>query len=272
MNWIVNQHNYTAQRVFCIGRNYVEHIAELGNERPEQPVIFTKPATSLHPVSEPVIPLPRCGELPHYETEITVLVGTKGVPRTTEEAVTFIAGIGVGLDLTLRETQEKLLAHGLPWEICKGFDHSAPIGDFAPFSGTAETLAQLRFTGEINGELRQQGDSAKMIFSIPELLRSPGRLQQPEILHRLFQSCRVRFLHLRQRHSQRSGLHAHQVHGLLDRDGIHLAEKSLDQRDRIQLDLPAAFDIPFKELRAHIVGLARRDVGKHGDHALSAER
>ena len=76
MNWIVNQRSYTAQRVFCIGRNYVEHIAELGNERPEQPVIFTKPATSLHPVAEPVIPLPRCGELPHYETEITVLVGT----------------------------------------------------------------------------------------------------------------------------------------------------------------------------------------------------
>ena len=115
MNWIVNQHSYTAQRVFCIGRNYVEHIAELGNERPEQPVIFTKPATSLHPVSEPVIPLPRCGELPHYETEITVLVGKKGVPRTAEEAVSFIAGIGAGLDLTLRETQEKLLAHGLPW-------------------------------------------------------------------------------------------------------------------------------------------------------------
>lgn len=175
MNWIVNQHSYTAQRVFCIGRNYVEHIAELGNERPEQPVIFTKPATSLHPVSEPVIPLPRCGELPHYETEITVLVGKKGVPRTAEEAVSFIAGIGAGLDLTLRETQEKLLAHGLPWEICKGFDHSAPIGDFAPFSGTAETLAKLRFTGEINGELRQQGDSAKMIYSIPELLLAVAR-------------------------------------------------------------------------------------------------
>ena len=160
---------YDCQRVFCIGRNYVEHIEELGNDRPESPVIFSKPATSLVPAGS-TIRFPRCGETPHFETELVVLIGKDGIPASTEEAVSFVGALAVGYDLTLRETQNRLLSKALPWDICKGFDDSAPIGNFSAFSGTADDLAALQFSGSINGTLRQQGNTAKMIFPIPELI------------------------------------------------------------------------------------------------------
>lgn len=160
---------YDCQRVFCIGRNYVEHIEELGNDRPESPVIFSKPATSLVPAGS-TIRFPRCGETPHFETELVVLIGKKGVPENFEDAASFVSGLAVGYDLTLRETQNKLLDKALPWEICKGFDDSAPIGKFVPFSGSAADLSKIEFSGSINGKLRQSGNTAKMIFPIPELL------------------------------------------------------------------------------------------------------
>lgn len=169
MKITVNQNEYICQRVFCIGRNYVEHIEELGNDRPESPVIFSKPPTSLVPAGKNVR-FPRCQETPHFETELVVLIGKQGVPADQNEAVEFISALAAGFDLTLRETQNALLAKALPWDICKGFDDSAPIGNFVPFSGTAEDLANIKFSGSINGKIRQSGDTSKMIFPIPELL------------------------------------------------------------------------------------------------------
>ena len=165
---------YCCRRVFCIGRNYVEHIEELGNERPESPVIFSKPPTSIVAAGNS-IRFPRCGETPHFETELVVLIGKKGVPENTTDAVSYIAGLAVGYDLTLRQTQNRLLDKSLPWEICKGFDDSAPLGEFTAFSGSAEDLAKIKFSGSINGELRQSGDTSKMIFPIPELLMAISR-------------------------------------------------------------------------------------------------
>ena len=169
MNITVSKKEYNCQRVFCIGRNYVEHIEELGNERPDSPVIFSKPPTSLLPAGKN-IRFPRCGEAPHFETELVVLIGKNGVPADTAEAVQFVSALTVGYDLTLRETQNKLLSKALPWDIGKGFDDSAPIGEFTEFSGSAEDLAKLTFSGSINGTLRQSGNTAKMIFPIPELI------------------------------------------------------------------------------------------------------
>ena len=165
---------FRCSRIFCIGRNYVEHIEELGNERPESPVIFSKPPTSLVAPGK-TIRFPRCGETPHFETELVVLIGKKGVPSDRNDAAKFVAGLAVGYDLTLRDTQNKLLAKALPWEICKGFDDSAPIGEFSPFSGSADDLAKLTFSGSIDGVLRQSGNTAKMIFPIPELLIAISR-------------------------------------------------------------------------------------------------
>ena len=170
----IGKEQYDCKRVFCIGRNYVEHIEELGNERPASPVIFSKPPTSLVQPGG-TIRFPRCGETPHFETELVVLIGKKGVPENHSDAVSYIAGLAVGYDLTLRETQNRLLEKALPWEICKGFDDSAPIGEFTAFSGSTEDLANLRFSGSVNDKLRQSGDTSKMIFSIPELLMAISR-------------------------------------------------------------------------------------------------
>jgi 2-keto-4-pentenoate hydratase/2-oxohepta-3-ene-1,7-dioic acid hydratase in catechol pathway len=171
MKITVNSKEYDCQRVFCIGRNYVEHIEELGNERPESPVIFSKPPTSLVAAGK-TIRFPRCGETPHFETELVVLIGKAGVPESFEDAATFVGALAVGYDLTLRETQNNLIAKALPWEVCKGFDDSAPIGEFAEFTGTAADLAKIEFSGSINGVVRQNGNTAKMIFPIPELIES----------------------------------------------------------------------------------------------------
>jgi 2-keto-4-pentenoate hydratase/2-oxohepta-3-ene-1,7-dioic acid hydratase in catechol pathway len=170
----LDNEQFNCSRVFCIGRNYVEHIEELGNERPESPVIFSKPPTSLVAPGE-AIRFPRCGETPHFETELVVLIGKKGVPKNREDAASFVAGLTVGYDLTLRETQNRLIEKSLPWDICKGFDDSAPVGEFTRFDGTADDLAKLTFSGSINGVLRQSGNTAKMIFPIPELLIAISR-------------------------------------------------------------------------------------------------
>ena len=168
MNFTVQNQQYLCQRVFCIGRNYVEHIEELGNDRPESPVIFSKPPTSLVKPGS-TIRFPRCGVTPHFETELVVLIGKSGIPASPEDAVSFVSALAVGYDLTLRETQNNLIAKALPWEICKGFDDSAPIGEFVPFSGTKEDLEKIEFSGSINGKLRQSGNTAKMIFPITKL-------------------------------------------------------------------------------------------------------
>ena len=169
MDIALDNNIFSCQRVFCIGRNYVAHIEELGNDRPESPVIFSKPPTSLVQPGEK-IRYPRCGGTPHFETELVVLIGKRGTPENLDDAASFVAGVTVGYDLTLREIQNTLLEKSLPWDICKGFDDSAPIGRFSPFSGTQDALANLSFSGSINGVCRQIGNTSKMIFPIPRLI------------------------------------------------------------------------------------------------------
>ena len=115
-----------------------------------------------------------------------VLIGKNGVPTDHSEAAQYVSAIAAGYDLTLRETQNKLLAKALPWDICKGFDDSAPIGDFVPFSGNTDDLAKLEFSGSINGTVRQSGNTAKMIFPIPELILSIAKyweLQEGDLIY-----------------------------------------------------------------------------------------
>ncbi|MCP3968703.1 MAG: fumarylacetoacetate hydrolase family protein [Lentisphaerae bacterium] len=162
-----------AQRVFCIGQNYVKHIAEMKNKIPGEPVVFMKPATSLVPAGAKAV-LPKGAGNVHYETEIVVLIGKKGRPQSITEAYDYVAGLTVGFDLTLRDLQTKLRKKGLPWEKTKAFDCSAPIGDFVPVSSETD-LSNLIFSGSVNGEDVQQGNSADMIFSIPELLIELGK-------------------------------------------------------------------------------------------------
>lgn len=160
--------NLDVSRVFCIGRNYTEHVRELANVVPQKPVVFIKPSTCLVAPGEK-IHFPKHGSELHHEVEIVVKVGRQGRAATEEEALTFVSAITIGLDLTLRDVQSELKKKGLPWEIAKAFEQSAPIGEFVPYDGSLD-LKNISFGCKVNGIGKQKGNSGEMIFSIPGLL------------------------------------------------------------------------------------------------------
>ncbi|QSH40083.1 fumarylacetoacetate hydrolase family protein [Lentisphaerota bacterium ZTH] len=169
----LNDQNFEIKRIFCIGQNYVKHIAELKNKVPQEPVVFMKPLTSLVPAGGKAV-LPKLDCNIHYETEIVALIGKRGRPESVSEAREYIAGITVGFDLTIRDLQTKLRSKGLPWEKTKAFDCSAPLGKFASVSPDYD-LDNMVFSGSVNGNIVQQGNSADMIFDIPTLLIELGK-------------------------------------------------------------------------------------------------
>jgi 2-keto-4-pentenoate hydratase/2-oxohepta-3-ene-1,7-dioic acid hydratase in catechol pathway len=177
--------NMPVGKLVCVGRNYAAHARELGNEVPDAPIIFLKPSTSAVALA-PAFSIPKGQGECHYETEITLLIGQRlsavsmsdGATQGTyadyaisaEQARTAIAGIGLGLDLTLREKQNELKAKGQPWELAKAFDGSAPLSCFLPVAEFPD-LAAVEFSLSINGERRQNGHSADMITDMIALLQ-----------------------------------------------------------------------------------------------------
>lgn len=153
-------------KIFCIGRNYESHAKELGNSLPEKPVVFMKGRNALHPKGEP-IPFPKHGTDLQHEAELVILIGKSGKDIPVSDAYSYIAGYGLGLDLTLRDVQSVLKKGGLPWEIAKAFDGSAPLGQFA---GQVSSVENLEIKCEVNGELRQHGFCRNMIFPVPYLI------------------------------------------------------------------------------------------------------
>lgn len=157
-------------KVVCVGRNYAEHARELNNPVPAEPLLFIKPATAVVALDQP-LRLPQGLGAVHYETEIALLIGqTLSGDVSEQQATAAIAGIGLALDLTLRELQDQLKAKGHPWERAKAFDGACPLSAFVEPAQLPDLTAiplQLR----INGELRQQGNSAEMIAPIIALLR-----------------------------------------------------------------------------------------------------
>ena len=141
---------YTPSKVVCIGRNYVEHIEELGNEMPENMVIFNKPNSAVTETLRYFEPQTR------FEGELCLLIQGGN-----------IAGIGFGLDLTHAETQNRLKAKGLPWERAKAFDGAAVLSDFIPFEGSLE---KIRFELFRNGRLAQHAHYDLMIYKPAEML------------------------------------------------------------------------------------------------------
>lgn len=157
-------------KVVCVGRNYAAHAKELGNAVPEAPILFLKPATALVPL-EPAFTIPSGRGSCHHETEISLLIGSTLTGQVSEaEARAAIAGMTLGLDLTLRDVQNQLKQQGHPWEVAKAFDGAAPMGSFAPLPATTD-LSDLSFTLTVNGALRQQGHSADMITGALALLQ-----------------------------------------------------------------------------------------------------
>jgi 2-keto-4-pentenoate hydratase/2-oxohepta-3-ene-1,7-dioic acid hydratase in catechol pathway len=159
---------YRIGKILCIGRNYVDHIKELGNEMPQRPVIFMKPASSVIGEGEEIV-IPSYSSDCHHEAELAVLIGLGGKDIEAEAALQHVAGYGVAIDLTLRDVQSEQKQKGLPWEIAKGFDTSCPLSAFVPASKVADPQ-QVRITLAVNGEPRQDGSTALMIHRIPELI------------------------------------------------------------------------------------------------------
>lgn len=155
-------------KIVCLARNYVAHAQELGNEVPAEPVLFIKPASSLL-ADGGQIRIPPYSSDCHHEVELALLIGRSGQAISAANAMELVSGYGVALDMTLRDTQNRLKAKGLPWELAKGFDTACPLSDFVPAAQVSDPQ-QLRIQLRVNGELRQDGCSDCMIHRIPQLL------------------------------------------------------------------------------------------------------
>jgi 2-keto-4-pentenoate hydratase/2-oxohepta-3-ene-1,7-dioic acid hydratase in catechol pathway len=155
-------------KVVCVGRNYLQHIKELDNEVPSEPILFNKSSTALCPLNKPVV-LPKHLGPCHNELEVAVLIKNKLCQASIQDAETAIWGIGVGLDLTLRDVQTALKKQGHPWERAKAFDRSCPMSQFV-VKDRVENLSDINFNLRVNNEVRQLGNSQDMLFSILILL------------------------------------------------------------------------------------------------------
>lgn len=155
-------------KIICIGRNYVAHIEELKNEKPSNPVVFLKPDTAL---LRPGLPFfyPDFSQNIHHEAELVLKISKEGKNIQKQFANRYFDSIGIGIDFTARDLQDQCKAKGLPWEIAKAFNGSAPVGEFKPVS-EFENLAAIDFHLTINGETRQVGNTSLMLFDFDTII------------------------------------------------------------------------------------------------------
>lgn len=158
---------FRRMKIICIGRNYVDHIKELKNERPKEPVIFMKPDSAILQTGKPFF-IPKFSNNVHYEAEIVIRINRLGKSIQAKFAHKYYSEITLGIDFTARDLQEKLKEKSLPWERAKGFDGSAAIGKWMKKDGL--NLTALPFSLEKNGELVQDGNTSDMMWSIDQLI------------------------------------------------------------------------------------------------------
>ncbi|HEY6951890.1 MAG TPA: fumarylacetoacetate hydrolase family protein [Bacteroidota bacterium] len=170
-------------KIVCIGRNYAEHAREMQSAVPATPIFFLKPSTAIvHDGGEIVLP-PISNDV-HHEVELTVLIGKEGRSIPANSAKEFVAGYGVGLDMTMRDVQDDAKKKGNPWSLAKGFDTSAPLSEFVPVENVPDPLA-LSLRLSVNGSVRQQAGTSNMIFSVDNLIAYISRfitLEQGDVL------------------------------------------------------------------------------------------
>ncbi|MBW1654831.1 MULTISPECIES: fumarylacetoacetate hydrolase family protein [Flavobacterium] len=155
-------------KIICVGRNYANHIEELKNERPSEPVVFMKPDSAVLLKQHPFV-IPEFSEDVHHEIEIIVKINKVGKYIEPKFAHKYYDEISVGIDFTARDLQSKLKEKGLPWEKAKAFDGSAVIGDFLPKTDFL-SMENLNFELKTNGETVQKGNSSMMLWKIDELI------------------------------------------------------------------------------------------------------
>src|SRR5690606_37249513 len=155
-------------KIICIGRNYADHISELNNERPTEPVIFMKPDTAILPKQFPFV-IPEFSNDVHHEVEVLVKINKVGKYIDAKFAHKYYDEIGLGIDFTARDLQTALKEKGLPWDKAKAFDGSAIIGDFLP-KNSFSSLENINFELKSNGKVVQQGNTSLMLWKIDELV------------------------------------------------------------------------------------------------------
>ena len=155
-------------KIIAIGRNYQEHAKELNNPIPTEPVVFLKPDTALLKEGKAFYHPDFSNDI-HYEVELIIKIGKEGKHIASKFARNYIEAIGLGIDFTARDLQQKCKEKGLPWEIAKAFDHSAPIGEFIPINEIPD-LNAIQFSLKQNQIVVQNGNSADMIFSFDDII------------------------------------------------------------------------------------------------------
>ncbi len=155
-------------KIFCIGRNYIEHARELNNPLPEKPVFFMKPNTAMLILNRPFF-YPDFSSDIQYETELVIKISKNGKHIQEKFARTYYNEIGIGIDFTARDLQQNCKEKGLPWEIAKGFDQSAPISKWIQLSELKDK-DNILFHLDLNGTTVQRGSSKDMIFSFEKVI------------------------------------------------------------------------------------------------------
>ena len=160
-------------KIICIGRNYVAHARELNNEVPERPVFFMKPDSALVISNRPFF-YPDFSKDVHHELEVVIRINRLG--RSIEErfAHRYFNEVALGVDFTARDLQAEQKKKGLPWEIAKGFDYSAPVSEFHPLDKFGD-IHKLNFRLDINGKTVQEGNTSLMIFSFEQIIAYVSR-------------------------------------------------------------------------------------------------
>lgn len=155
-------------KIFCIGRNYVDHAKELNNPTPQQPVVFTKPPTAVIRNGQDFY-IPDFSKNVHYEGELIIRIGKNGKNIAEKFAHKYIDAITFGIDFTARDLQDYLKENKLPWDLAKGFDGSAAVGDWLPIDSVGD-IHQINFRTVLNGETVQHGNSNLMIFPFEKMI------------------------------------------------------------------------------------------------------
>jgi fumarylpyruvate hydrolase len=165
---------FPVRRIFCVGRNYAAHAREMGHDPDrEPPFFFTKPADAI--VTGGEMPYPAATSELHHEVELVVAIGAGGRDIAETDAKAHIWGYAIGIDMTRRDLQAEAKKLGRPWDMAKGFDHSAPIGEIVPV-GNFGRFESGHILLNVTGAERQEGDLLDMIWSVPEVIAALSRL------------------------------------------------------------------------------------------------
>ncbi|WP_135469341.1 fumarylacetoacetate hydrolase family protein [Crenalkalicoccus roseus] len=165
---------FPIRRIFCVGRNYAEHAIEMGSDPTrEPPFYFTKPADAVV-TGGADMPYPPMTKSLHHEMELVVAIGEGGADIRVEDALRHVWGYCAGLDMTRRDLQNEAKKTGRPWDMGKGFDHSAPMGALVPAAGVDPSRGRIEL--RVNGQPRQASDLSKLIWSVPEVISNLSQL------------------------------------------------------------------------------------------------